>query len=76
MLVKKVIEHAKDIGCNRIVCTTWTTMYAANNLYKKLGFKIISHVIPRQLKLFDCIPYYYVFPIVGERIPEFLLELD
>lgn len=76
MLVMKVVEHARDIGCHTIVCTTWTTMYAANNLYKKLGFKIVNHIIPRQFKLFGSIPCHYFYPIIGERIPEFRLELD
>ena len=72
----RVIQHARDIRCDKVFCTTWTTMYAANKLYKKLGFKIISHIIPRTFKLFDCIPYYFFYPIMGERIPEFLYELD
>ena len=75
MLVIKAIEHAKDIGCDKVYCSTWMTMYAANSLYKKLGFHIVRYITPRTFKLFDCIPYFYFYPILGERIPEFLYEI-
>jgi len=49
-------------------------MYAAVGLYKKLGFRIVGHINPRYTKVFN-IQLKYIYPMIGERIPEFLLEL-
>ena len=74
MLVIKLIEHTRNIGCQKVSLTTWTTMYAAVGLYKKLGFRIVGYINPRYTKVFN-IQLKYIYPMIGERIPEFLLEL-
>jgi DNA-binding MarR family transcriptional regulator/GNAT superfamily N-acetyltransferase len=38
-LTHKVIEHAKSLGANEIYLQTSPKLKAANNLYKKLGFR-------------------------------------
>ena len=73
MLVMKVVEHAKSIGCQRVYLATWRTMYSANALYTKCGFQNIGN---RSSKIFfKGLPMKYIFPILGERIPEFILDI-
>ena len=75
ILVDKVKEHAKKIGCQKVHLTTWTTMFSAVRLYQKLGFKIVGYILPRETKLFKYIQLNHIYPMIGERIPEMLLEL-
>ena len=73
MLVMKVVEHAKSIGCQKVYLATWRTMYSANALYVKCGFQNIGN---RSSKVFfKGLPMKYIFPILGERIPEFILDI-
>ena len=73
MLVMKVVEHARSIGCQKVYLATWRTMYSATALYTKCGFQNIGN---RSSKVFfKGLPMKYIFPILGERIPEFILDI-
>ena len=71
----KLIEHARNIDCHRVSLVTFKTMYAAVALYKKLGFRIVGHTSPdKYFKVFN-VQLKYIYPMIGERALEFLLEL-
>jgi len=79
-MLMKVVEHAKDIQCNKIKCNTFRTMYAAINLYKKFGFREIGQISYVQTPLYFpdkpyCIRVKHIFKLIGEEIPELILEI-
>ena len=79
-MLTKVIEHAKDIQCNKVNCNTLRTMYAALNLYKKFGFREIGQAASVQTPLYFpdkpyCIRLKHIFKLIGEDIPDLILEI-
>ena len=46
MLVVKVMDYARAIGCIKIKLTTYKSMNAAMRLYQRLGFHIVKEVNP------------------------------
>ena len=44
MLVLKVRDYARAIGCIKIKLTTYKSMNAAMSLYQSLGFRIVKEV--------------------------------
>jgi GNAT superfamily N-acetyltransferase len=39
LLVKKIIEGAKSMGCYKLICTSRHSKLKVHELYEKLGFK-------------------------------------
>ena len=64
MLVLKVRDYARAIGCIKIKLTTYKSMNAAMSLYQSLGFRIVKEV-----------KVNHVLPLIGEKEYDMILNL-
>jgi RimJ/RimL family protein N-acetyltransferase len=57
-LITKAIQHAKEIGLEKVELTVYTENIAAIRLYKKMGFTeigVVKHYRKLNGKYFDCL---------------------
>ena len=79
MLVVKVMDYARAIGCIKIKLTTYKSMNAAMHLYQRLGFHIVKEVnsgVPL-LSFNDryTLKVRHVLPLIGEKEYDMVLNL-
>lgn len=79
MLVVKVMDYARAIGCIKIKLTTYKSMNAAMHLYQRLGFHIVKEVNPGvPLLSFNdryTLKVRHVLPLIGEKEYDMVLNL-
>ena len=79
MLVLKVRDYARAIGCIKIKLTTYKSMNAAMSLYQSLGFRIVKEVNPGvPLLSFNeryTLKVNHVLPLIGEKEYDMILNL-
>ena len=79
MLVLKVRDYARAIGCIKIKLTIYKSMNAAMSLYQSLGFRIVKEVNPGvPLLSFNeryTLKVNHVLPLIGEKEYDMILNL-
>ena len=79
MLVVKVRDYARAIGCIKIKLTTYKSMNAAMRLYQRFGFHIVKEVNPGvPLVSFNdryTLKVRHVLSLIGEKEYDMVLNL-